>query len=118
MVGHGEGHLLLKDPTRVGIKLFRDINPTGDGTSSMDLGPQLVCLSDLQSQGTHYIMSVVTSTSSNKRMQQWYALNHALRACPVQTKMLGESWYMKAVLLMQADITVQKEAMFHSSLPT
>ena len=57
MVGHGEGHLLLKDPTRVCIKLFRDINPTGDGTSSMDLGPQLVCLSDLQSQCTHYVMS-------------------------------------------------------------
>ncbi len=58
MVGHGEGHLLLKDPTRVGIKLGCHINPTGDGTSSMDLRPQLVCLSDLQSQCTHYVMSL------------------------------------------------------------
>jgi len=57
MVGHGEGHLLLKDPTRIGIKLFRDINSTGDGASSMDLRPQLVCLSDLQSQCTNYVMS-------------------------------------------------------------
>ena len=49
MVGHGEGHLLLKDPPRVGVELRGDINATGDGASSMDLRPQLVCLSDLQS---------------------------------------------------------------------
>ena len=49
MVGHGEGHLLLKDPPRVGVELGGDINATGDGASSMDLRPQLVGLSDLQS---------------------------------------------------------------------
>lgn len=58
MVGHGECHRFLKNPTRVCIKLGCDINSTGDGTSSIDLRPQLVCLSDLQSRCTHYITSV------------------------------------------------------------
>ena len=49
MVGHGESHLLLKDSARIGIELGCDINATGDRAPSVDLRPQLVCLSDLQS---------------------------------------------------------------------
>lgn len=66
MVGHGEGHLLLKDPPRVGVELGGDINATGDGASSMDLRPQLVCLGDLQSAHAEWYMYFTMY-----RVRQW-----------------------------------------------
>lgn len=113
MVGHGEGHLLLKDPTRVGIKLFRDINSTGDGTSSMDFGPQLVCLSDLRSQGTHYIMSL-----DSHQQQQMNAMMQCIESMSSADQDIGEVSVHKAVVLTQAGATVHKEEKWRSSLST
>lgn len=48
MIGHWEGDCLLIDPARVAVEPSCDINATRDGTSSMNLRPQLVCLCDLQ----------------------------------------------------------------------
>ena len=109
MVGHGKGHLLLKDPTRVGVKLGCDINSTGDGTSGMDLRPQLVCLCDLQSQCTPHDMSVTRHQQQQSDAVMRCALTR-IEIIQLQTKVLGESLYMKAVLLTQANITMHRGA--------